>query len=276
MTRWARQLGGILAVAFIIGTTSVAYGWWDPGSLVGLGQPVTAGVAGAAQPDTVNAAEATAEGKALYMSSCATCHGPDGLGSEKGPALAAAGPAAWDFYLRTGRMPLRDPSQPFAPAPPAYSESQIQALIAYGRQLGTGADIPTMVSDAQIDVGRQIFVNTCAACHGVAASGAAIGPNAFAPSLLGVDPDVIMDAPLVGPGTMPQFDLNDGQLSAVASYITYLSDSPPPGGLDLRGFGPVAEGLVALMIGLLIVLVVVRWIGTADAPEPTEEGHDSD
>ena len=47
-----------------------------------------------------------AQGQALYEANCSTCHGLQGEGTANGPSLQNAGPAAVDFMLSTGRMPL--------------------------------------------------------------------------------------------------------------------------------------------------------------------------
>ncbi len=259
-----REAGGVVATALIVVTGLIAFGILDPTTIASMGvKAVTA----QADPGTVDAVRASERGRELYLSSCASCHGPDGRGTEHGPTLENAGPADWDFYLRSGRMPLKDPSQPLEPGPPSFDDPDIAALVTYGRRLGDGPQIPQLVTGAEQPAGRDLFVNDCAACHGVTASGAAIGPDAFAPSLRGLDPQLIAEAPLVGPGTMPVFDLDDEQLSAIANYVTGISEDSARGGFELGGFGPVAEGLVALFLGLLAVLLMARWVGSSDEPD---------
>ena len=50
-----------------------------------------------------------ARNRALYEANCSTCHGLDAAGTTNGPSLVTVGPAAVDFMLRTGRMPLANP-----------------------------------------------------------------------------------------------------------------------------------------------------------------------
>ena len=267
-----REAGGIVAMVLIAFTALFAFGVMDPTTIANTGGQAAAAGAGSG---TVDAVGASARGKELYLSSCASCHGPDGRGTERGPTLERAGAADFDFYLRSGRMPLEDPAQPLEPGPPAYDDADIAALVAYGRELGDGPEIPRLVTGMEQPVGRELFVNDCAACHGVTASGAAIGPDAFAPSLRGVDPRLIREAPLVGPGTMPVFDLDDEQLSAIAQYVEGVSTEGQHGGFELRGFGPVAEGLVALFLGLFAILLLARWVGSSDETSPSaSEGRD--
>ncbi len=46
------------------------------------------------------------DGRLLYLQTCASCHGNAGEGTQYAPPVQNSGPAAHDFYLRTGRMPL--------------------------------------------------------------------------------------------------------------------------------------------------------------------------
>src|SRR6478609_1690834 len=76
-----------------------------------------------------------AEGKALFAVGCASCHGLNGEGQVdapiQGPPLAGVGPAAVDFQVSSGRMPMAKPG-PQAPVKPNnYSEEEIAALSAF-------------------------------------------------------------------------------------------------------------------------------------------------
>ncbi|HET7481998.1 MAG TPA: cytochrome c, partial [Actinomycetota bacterium] len=75
----------------------------------------------------------------------------------------------------------------------------------------------------------------------------------------------IAEAIRVGPGTMPRFgsdSLDDSQMNDVVAYVDYLQDSADPGGFSLGRVGPVTEGLVGWVLGLGLLIVVIRWIGT--------------
>lgn len=108
-TRWRRTL---LAVAALV-TGGVAL------QLV---------VAAPALPATRPAGQ-LAQGRELYMRSCAWCHGQRGEGSGYGPSLVGVGAASVDFQLTTGRMPLDSEDRTPQREPPAFTPDQIDALV---------------------------------------------------------------------------------------------------------------------------------------------------
>jgi ubiquinol-cytochrome c reductase cytochrome c subunit len=207
-------------------------------------------------------------GRRLYVQSCASCHGPDGQGGPYGPSLAGSGAAAWDFYLRTGRMPLAAPGEPVYRQPPAFDGSQIEALVAYGAMIAPGPAIPEVVTSADaLGRGWHLYINNCAACHGTSGGGGSVGGGFIAPSLAESDPRTVVEALLIGPGPMPPFVLPEDDLAAVATYVQYLREAPTPGGLSLGGAGPVPEGFIAVVVGLLVLVLVARWVGRGREPD---------
>src|SRR3954454_12864042 len=68
-------------------------------------------------------------GRQLYTTSCTSCHGARGIGTDQGPPLLNVGAAAASFQLTTGRMPLTDPSAQPVRKPPAFRPAQIDALV---------------------------------------------------------------------------------------------------------------------------------------------------
>jgi ubiquinol-cytochrome c reductase cytochrome c subunit len=205
-----------------------------------------------------------AEGHPLFLQSCAACHGAGGGGTADGPALVGVGAAAADFMLRTGRMPLAAPGAPMVSREPVFTDEQIKALVAYVASLGGGPPIPDVqVTGADLSLGRDLFINSCAACHGAGAGGDAVGGGYVAPSLLGDDPVTVGEAVRIGPGVMPVFgpgQISDEELDAVAAYLAYLHEDAAPGGLTIGGSGPVVEGYVAWMVGMGLLLLAVRRI----------------
>jgi ubiquinol-cytochrome c reductase cytochrome c subunit len=202
-------------------------------------------------------------GAQLYATQCAGCHGVDGEGVEdRGPGLVAEGPAAVDFVLRTGRMPLATPNVQPVRAPVRYSEEEIVALVEYAGSFGIGPDIP-VVEAGDIARGGTLFRLNCAACHVASGAGAAIGGGREAPSLMPSSPTEIGEAILIGPGAMPVFGTFTAQdIDDVAAYIRDLQERETTSVPDFGGAGPVAEGLAAWLLGLLPIIAITRWVGS--------------
>jgi ubiquinol-cytochrome c reductase cytochrome c subunit len=84
---------------------------------------------------------------------------------------------------------------------------------------------------------------------------------------------------LIGPGAMPRFTFDDTDRDALLAYVDFLRTAPAPGGAPIGGFGPVAEGFVAVVIGLTLLVLVARFVGRQshegepDVPVPGEHGH---
>lgn len=203
-------------------------------------------------------------GRELYVASCASCHGPDGEGTRYGPTLVGVGAAAFDFQLRTGRMPLASGLDGQAQRkPPAFSRQQIDALIEFYRaDLDGGPEIPEIRYDEELlSRGHQLFVANCVPCHGATMQGGAVGGGALAPSLYESEPVEVAEATITGPGQMPVFDLPPDDLDAVTTYVDYLRRAPSPGGFSAGGLGPVPEGFVAWTVGIGLTLAIVLLVG---------------
>jgi ubiquinol-cytochrome c reductase cytochrome c subunit len=214
--------------------------------------------------DAVRDPAQVARGEELYLTSCVSCHGLAGAGTENGPPLLTAGEAAADFYLRTGRMPLAFPAPQPPDKPRAYDNDDIEALVAYVGSLGDGPAIPDVDPDrGDLALGGELFRANCAACHNASAIGGALSHGNYAPSLQHTAALQIGEAMRVGPGQMPQFGpdvFTDDELDSIVRYVRYLHAPDDPGGLDLGYTGPVPEGFVAFMFGLAGLIVVAYWI----------------
>jgi ubiquinol-cytochrome c reductase cytochrome c subunit len=242
--------------------------------------PATSSGGGAgvrAQP-TSSPGDLQAQGRTIYLQSCAACHGPD----PNGPAAYATvpslkdvgGAAAVDWAVRTGRMPFQSTSGVAQRGKPRFSEQQIRALSAYvGRAVGDTL-IP-QVDPAKGDLarGQQAYAQSCAACHGMNGAGSALGGANIAPTLLGVSPEDVAEAIKVGPppmppgGGLPNYSPTDPQgiqrVNDVAAYVQALNkEKYNRGGAPIGGKGPVPEGFVAWVIGLGLLVLAVRWLGT--------------
>lgn len=213
-------------------------------------------------------------GRTLYFNSCASCHGADFNGVPgRGPDLRdVGGAAAVQFMVGTGRMPIASPDDVPRRSPPRFNQVQIDALAAYvGSQVGD-TDVPTARTDeALLTRGRQLYQDNCAACHGVNGAGSAIGGGFDAPSLHPVDPDDIAQAMAIGPGRMPVFggpEWPQEDVDAVATYVLSFQDGMGYGGLPIGGRGPVSEGFVAWIIGLGLLVLATRLLGTRTPKRP--------
>ena len=216
--------------------------------------------------------ELLARGRELYETGCSSCHGAAGQGvvtddgEVRGPSLEAAGEAGAFYFLSTGRMPLANPEEQPTRHDPAYTDEQIEALVAYVGSLGDGPEIPEVDPAAgDLPRGGELFRENCQACHSASGSGGALSFGRAAPRLGPATPTEVGAAVRVGPGQMPVFDeaiLPDDELDSLVRYVEFLGDPEDPGGLPIGRTGPVPEGFVAWIVGMGGLLVLVAWIGT--------------
>ena len=210
-------------------------------------------------------------GRLLYLEGCASCHGAGGEGvaldgRQRGPSLRQSGEAAAYYYLATGRMPLHDSEAQPRRKTPAYDPAEIDELVAYVASLGDGPPLPTVdLSAADLANGGVLFRSNCQACHAASGSGGALSYGSAAPNLHPAEPLEIGAALRSGPGQMPVFGpdvLSDQEVDDVVRYVRYLRDPADPGGLPIGRTGPIPEGFVAWLIGMVALLTIVSWIGT--------------
>ncbi|MGH2735290.1 MAG: cytochrome bc1 complex diheme cytochrome c subunit [Actinomycetota bacterium] len=213
-----------------------------------------------------------AEGRDIFVTNCASCHGADGAGTDRGPSLVGVGAASADFYLRTGRMPLANPDAQASHKDPAFPVEEIVAVVRYVDSLGEGPPIPAVdLEGADLSNGQSLFIENCAACHGATGAGGAVGENAFAPSLFAATPTEIAEAMIIGPGQMPAFNFIEEDRNDVVNYVVYLRTQPRPGGADIGGVGPVSEGWVAWIVGMGALTLVALFIGKSKSAPPGGE-----
>jgi ubiquinol-cytochrome c reductase cytochrome c subunit len=207
-----------------------------------------------------------ADGRALYGESCSSCHGEDLRGIRgRGPNLRGVGEAAADFYVRTGRMPLRDPDdQPVRTESPFTPEQQA-ALIAYVGSFG-GPGIPSVdPARGDLPTGRRLFGEHCMGCHQVLGQGG-ITTRGIAPALRDASPVDVAEAVAVGPYVMPVFpQLTDADVNSLARYVEYTKDPQDIGGWAIGHVGPIPEGMVAWLLAGVALLLVIRIIGERTA-----------
>ncbi len=122
---------------------------------------------------------ALAAGKQLYEQACQTCHGGEGRGGDRGPALAGAtfkhGKLDGEIFLniRSGILGTQMPGFK------RLSSDQVWQLVTYVRSLNgimTASNEKTIGSVAS---GEAIFFGkaNCATCHEISARGANVGPD---------------------------------------------------------------------------------------------------
>ena len=237
------------------------------GLAAGLAIALGTGLTGAAAPPASPQPTAAGRGEVLYVTHCSSCHGVRGSGTPQAPPLIGVGAAAVDFMLTTGRMPMADPRQPMLRQPPRFSRAENDALIGYVSSLGPGGPpIPTVRPEQEnLARGGQLFADACAPCHGADGQGAAVAQGEVAPSLHEATPTQIAEAVRIGPGPMPKFGdrvIDAADLDAVVRYVVFLQHAPDRGGLSLGHEGPVIEGFVAWLLGLGLLVVAIRLIGT--------------
>ena len=214
-------------------------------------------------------------GRLLFAQTCSSCHGsvangvnPEG-GATIGPNLQGVGAATVDFWVSTGRMPATDVKAVEAERKPSrLTPVQALELAAWVNSLDPSVPaVPTPhLAGANQSAGQDLFSLNCAACHTILGSGDALAFGTNAPSLQnrGVTGQQIVEAMRTGPANMPRFsgNLTDRQVTDIVSYVTGRLQHPTnPGGAALGGVGPVAEGFVALLIGVGGLALICFWIG---------------
>jgi ubiquinol-cytochrome c reductase cytochrome c subunit len=230
-------------------------------------------------------ASAPVSARAVYLRDCATCHGADAKGTSVGPSLQAVGRAAVDYWVSTGRMPLvansrpakspagqpppgqrlADPTADVRRSQPSYPPGVIAALEDYVASIAPGGpDIPKVnIDGVNLAVGGEAFRLQCAACHEWAGVGGALYQRE-APSLHQATATQVAEAVRTGPGQMPAFGTSavpPDQLAPLVAYVRYLDHANNRGGQPLWYLGPVAEGGIAIVLGLGVLLLACRWIG---------------
>jgi ubiquinol-cytochrome c reductase cytochrome c subunit len=221
-------------------------------------------------------------GYQLYEQNCAACHGvqadgspPSGTPNAGYPSLLGLGPATYDFWIESGRMPAAStPSTQPMRRPMRLNHLQALAISTFLNTKskacpGCSAATPMIpvlqsLGTANLADGAALFALNCAACHTITGDGDALAYSTFAPSLRDVPATQVAEALRTGPGNMPVFtgNLTDAQLRDVVAYVTQKIEHPQnPGGLGLGGLGPVAEGFIGLALGVGLLALVGFWIG---------------
>jgi ubiquinol-cytochrome c reductase cytochrome c subunit len=211
-----------------------------------------------ADPDQVE------QGRELFLTDCVSCHGAEGEGTNQGPDLRGVGAASASFMLTTGRMPNTEPDRQALSKRSPYNQDEIDALVAYVASLGPGPPIPDVHDpEGNLQEGGVLYRLNCQPCHSAAGDGGALSSGRVAPELHSATSQQVGEAMRIGPGPMPVFGpdtFTDEQVNSIVRYVEYLRDPDDEGGLSLGAIGPITEGLVAIVIGLGLLVLAVRWI----------------
>ena len=202
-----------------------------------------------------------AGGARVFSTTCAECHGPDASGGA-GPALRASPltDAELVSVISNGRGAM-----------PGFSAlldaEEIHAVVSYvdatRAAFGTEAGIP---QDAVL--GRQVYVVTCAACHGLT------GAGGLGPSLAGIDltANEIISRVFGGhPEGMPAYEgvLDALQVKEVAQYVLTIEGAPSTGA-GWAVYAGSAVAVIAVGLGLWYWGVFDRLLERARRNAPIE------
>ena len=258
---------------FLIVTHIWAIAWWFFVPAWPLGQTYTKGLLGVDQQTTVEARVVEGQqqrsvwttrletepyeailadeammktvrdtGRQLFGDNCAACHGRDGKGRANYPDLTdddwlwGGGPELIEQTMRVGintaHPDTRIGQMPAFGRDQMLDREQVRNAAAYVYSL-TNPDYSTPENLDRIDAGHEVFVSTCAACHGDNGQG---NVDVGAPNLTdarwiyGGDLDTIIASVHGGrQGHMPTWDerLTTAEIRTLAVYVHDLGAARP-------------------------------------------------
>ena len=225
----------------------------------------------ATQPGAPASATLIQQGRTLFVSDCASCHGMDARGIPgRGPSLHGVGALAADFYLETGRMPLPSPREQPQRTRPAYPQRQISALVAFVASFG-GPPIPTVsLRHGSLAQGEQLFALSCAGCHTIQAQGGVV-TGATVPPLTDATATQVAEAIRIGPYVMPRFsssEISNSDINSIARYVASTQRPDDRGGWGIGRVGPIPEGMVAWLLAVAALLLIARLLGERISDRP--------
>jgi ubiquinol-cytochrome c reductase cytochrome c subunit len=144
------------------------------------------------------------------------------------------------------------------------TKGEIDALVAYVASLGKGPAIPKPHPErGSLSEGMRLFTDHCAGCHQVVAEGGYV-TGALPPPLEDATSTQIAEAVRIGPYVMPRFSpkaISDSELDSIIRYVQYAKHPDDRGGWAIGHVGPVPEGLVTWLIGMVVLVAVCVVIG---------------
>lgn len=237
-------------------------------ALILAGGAYTVFAPGLQAQDTPQLSGGAQEGKALFDTSCVSCHGRNAQGIEgRGPSLIGVGAASVEFQVGTGRMPLARQEAQAERKPPVFTDDQVRQLAQYVQELGGGPQVPEgedLGAGGDATEGGRLFRINCSSCHAFGGSGGALSSGKFAVNLRSATDRQIYAAMLTGPQNMPVFGDNQLRPDQKADIIAYLNQTVQsdrdPGGFNLGRYGPATEGLAVFLVGMVALIFAALWI----------------
>jgi ubiquinol-cytochrome c reductase cytochrome c subunit len=219
--------------------------------------------------------DALARGAELYQRNCAVCHSSDGSGIPGvAPPITEFSAPRVDLSMRTGRMPLSDPTRGVQER--SFTAEEREATMAYLRDaLDLEGEVPDPPS-GEAAVGREIYAVNCAQCHGAAGDGGVAGDGVEIPHVVGLDETTVAASIREGPFAMPRFGeelITDEEVGHITAFLDEEVHEPT----TPLGMASVDPFEVIFFAALLIagVLLVSVWAGglrgRRPAPPPGEE-----
>ena len=161
-------------------------------------------------------------------------------------------------------MPLNAPGEEPHRSHPAYAAAQIRDLVAYIQSLG-GSPHPLRRSRRGIAVARTRAVRCVLRRLSPDRRHRRRGARRFRAVARPATPTQIAEAIRIGPFVMPRFSdaaLDQHDIDSITRYILAVRSHPDDrGGWSLGHLGPIPEGMVAWLIGIVALLAVARVVG---------------
>jgi ubiquinol-cytochrome c reductase cytochrome c subunit len=250
-----RRHSGLVVLVLALGLLGTMYAAFAPASR-------------ADDKTTAASAQDVREGQQLFEGGCITCHGRNAQGvPDRGPSLVGVGAASVEFQVATGRMPMARNEAQAVRKPRLYDNEQTRKLAAYIESIGGGPQLPSgelrSTEKQAIAEGGRLFRLNCSSCHAFGMGGGALSSGKFAPSLKPSTDREIYAAMLTGPQNMPVFgdnQLTPDEKKSIISYIQAQKGDQDPGGSGIGRTGPVPEGLVVFLVGIVGLLIATLWI----------------
>ena len=178
------------------------------------------------------------QGRPLYVTTCAACHGDDGQGGF-GPSLRSSLVAA-DFQALVEQINEGQGDMPAFES--TLTSGQVEDIAAYVSarivQVGnkpvapvtpqSGRSPTAVPSGIDTSAGAEIFARTCASCHGDQGQGTDIAPS-IPPDLGFTDTKLLVMGGALGMPAFGQF-LGAEEIDQVTAYVVSELASPASGG----------------------------------------------